>query len=105
MKKCEECGSNDWWFKSQSGMTVATCKNCKHELRWAKRKKTKLNTSEPDACDCGNKKFERIKKTITVDVLALPHYFIYYFVCTKCKKEYPDKTTKKTNYLYKENKN
>ena len=81
-------------------MTVATCKNCKNELRWARRKKKKLNNSEPDACECGARKFTRIKKEITIDVLKLPHYYTYYFVCSKCKAEYPDKTTKKNNALY-----
>jgi hypothetical protein len=101
MKSCEQCGSNEWWFKSQGGMTVATCKNCKNQLRWAKRKKKKISTSEPDACTCGCRKFEREKRQVTVEVLNLPYYFTYYFVCTKCKKEYPDKTTKKNNALYK----
>lgn len=100
MKACEECGTNEWWFKSQGGMTVATCKNCSHSLRWARRKKKKLNNSEPDACECGCRKFEREKREITINVLKLPHYFTYYFVCSKCKKDYPDKTTKKNNALY-----
>jgi len=100
MKKCNECGSNEWWFKSQGGMTIATCKKCKNELRWAKRKKKKISTSEPDACECGCRKFERIKRPLTVDVLKAPYYFTYFFICKKCKKEYPDKTTKKNNALY-----
>jgi hypothetical protein len=100
MKPCEECAKNDWWFKSQGGMTIATCKNCNHQVRWAKRRKNKLNNSEPDACECGSKKFERIKKPLTTDVLTQPHYFTYYYVCQKCKAEYPDKTTKKYNRLY-----
>lgn len=102
MKTCDECGTNDWWFKSQGGMTVATCKNCSHELRWAKHRKTKVNNSEPDACECGSKKFTRINRPVTIDVLTKPFYFTYYFICEKCKKEYPDKTTKKTNALYRE---
>lgn len=100
MRSCEECGSNEWWFKSQGGMTVATCKNCKNQLRWAKKKKKKISTSEPDACECGCRKFERIKKPLTSEVLSMPHFYTYYFICTKCKKEYPDKTTKKYNKLY-----
>lgn len=100
MKNCNSCGANEWWFKSQGGMTIATCKNCKNELRWARRKKKKLNNSEPDACECGCKKFDRIKKPVTIDVLKLQYYFIYFYVCTKCKKEYPDKTTKRFNALF-----
>jgi hypothetical protein len=100
MKNCDDCGKNDWWFRSQGGMTIATCKVCKNELRWAKRKKTKINNSEPDACECGHRKFDRINRPVTIDVLKLPYYFTYYFVCKKCKKEFPDKTTKKNNALY-----
>jgi len=100
MRKCEECGSNDWWFKSNAGMTIASCKNCKNELRWAKRKKKRINNSEPDACECGCRKFDRVRKETTIDVLKLPFYFTYYFICTKCNKEYPDKTTKRNNALY-----
>lgn len=100
MKNCEECGTNDWWFKSQSGMTVATCKNCNNQLRWARRKKNKINNSEPDACECGCRKFNRIKREVTIDVLQLPFYFTFFFICDKCKKEYPDKTTKRNNALY-----
>lgn len=105
MKTCQDCGANNWQFKSQGGMTVATCRNCSHELRWARKRKSKLNNSEPDACNCGNKKFDRIKKVNTIEeykiVLKLPHYCTHYFICTKCKKEYPDKTTKKNNIFYK----
>jgi len=100
MRKCTECGKNDWWFKAQSGMTVATCKNRSHQLRWARKKKKKINNSEPDACECGHRKFDRIKRDVTMEVLKLPHYFTYYFICAKCKKDYPDKTTKKNNALY-----
>ena len=100
MRPCDECGKNEWYFKSHGGMTVATCKNCKNELRWAKRKKNKISTSEPDACECGHRKFERIKRDVTMEVLKLPHYYTQFFICLKCKKEYPDKTTRRTNALY-----
>ena len=100
MRACQDCGSNDWRFKTEGGMTVATCKNCSQQLRWAKKKKTKLNNSEPDACECGGRKFEREKREVTVAVLHEPFYFKYYFICQKCKKDYPDKTTKKYNALY-----
>ncbi len=100
MKNCKSCGSNDWRFKTQGGMTVATCKNCKDELRWASHKKKKIKNGEPKVCECGAHKFTRIKKEITIEALKLPHYFTYYFVCSKCKAEYPDKSTKKNNLLY-----
>ena len=98
MRSCNDCGSNDWQFKTQADMTVATCRNCKNELRWASHKKKKIN-SMPTECKCGSKKFTRVKKPLTIKVLKEPVYFTYYFVCTKCKKELPDKTTKKYNKL------
>ena len=100
MKKCDQCASNDWWFKSQGGMTVATCKNCKYELRWAKHKKKKTNSNEPSVCACDSTKFKRVERPITIEVLKQPHYYKYYFVCSKCSKEYPDKSTKRNNALY-----
>lgn len=100
MKKCDECGSNDWWFKSQAGMTVATCKNCKNELRWARKKKKKISNSEPDACECGNRKFTREKQVLNIEVLQQQSYFMYYYICNKCKKRYPDKTTKRNNAMF-----
>lgn len=101
MKNCNDCGKNDWWFKTEAGMTVATCKNCKSQLRWPKKQKHKKSPGEPPACECGCAKFDREKAVLTIDILREPHYFMYNFKCKNCGAVIPDVTTKRSNLLYK----
>lgn len=103
MKNCKDCSKNDWSFKAEAGMTVATCKNCNNQLRWAtKKSKRPTDKNQPHACSCGSKKFKRAKEETTIEALRMPHYFTYFYVCEKCGAKVPDPTTKKINLLYKE---
>ena len=97
MKQCPECEHNDWRFRTVGRETIATCKHCKHELKWVRKRKPKHDNKKCLKC---KSKMEKTKVSIKPEVLLQPFYFVYVFRCPKCGREIPDKTTKRYNAMY-----
>jgi hypothetical protein len=79
MKPCEECGSREWWFKSEAGMTVATCKKCKEEIRFSGSK------VKGHKCLCGRIMKTKIIKPTIAD-LRREFYYSAQYECPGCKR-------------------
>jgi len=97
MKPCQQCFKNDWYFKKDGTFTVATCKNCKEEVRWERKKKPGKKK-----CKCGGTEFERVDNPdISPECLKLEFFYMKMMKCKQCGETTPDITTKRYNKLYK----
>lgn len=77
MSPCSECGSNEWWFKKDAGVTVATCKKCKEQIRFSASK------VKGHKCKCG-----RIMEVVTIkptkEDLHKEFYYSGMYKCPRC---------------------